>query len=267
MKLSIIFSIILSIPILLSGQAELITGDKPLTQLRSKFKNVKYYKPVPKLDNVFDRYINGESNLLDSINSIFRSNNTELKTSLLDNMLRKPFDFHFPTELQKVIINNFSIDEINFIWVVGRFKFDGYVKFFENQIHKIEIQQQANLLFWLAKDGSSTIGVQLLKKLLTSKNVDFYDNRRLFDALYSYMYSNDLKIKGDAIELGIEIYYSKAIYKHFLEYGEYEVKNFENQHLNELLSAGDPKIIELAKSLYKQNQNEETIQCLELLDS
>lgn len=242
---------------ILCGQHEFITDNDSLANLRSKFKNINYYKPVPKFESVFDRYINGEYYLLDSINSQLRSNSLELKKSLLSNMLERPFDFQFPTELQKVIINNFSIGEINFIWVIGKYKFNEYVNFFEKQLHLLDSEQQANILYWLGEDGSSLKGFQLLKRLLNSKDVDFYSNSRLLDALYNYMQSKDLQIRDDAIELAIEMYYSKTIYKQFLEYSEYDAKNFEDRHLYELLSSGDPKIITIAKSLYQQKKNEE----------
>lgn len=256
MKNLILFALI-SIASILQGQSELIDNQETLDQLRSKFKFTNYYKPTNETKSIFDRYVNGETKLIDSIALIFKSNDIKFKKSLFQSMLERPFDFQFPKDVQKIILSNFSLDDIDFVWIIGRYKFDGYVQFFESKLLTGNIEQQANLLYWLGNDGTSTIGFHHLKKMLTTKSINIYENSRLLDALYNYMYSSTPNIKSEAIDLAIEIYNSKRIYNQIHEYGEYYAKDFEDRHVYELLSLGGKKILPLAKLMYSQKEHEE----------
>lgn len=172
-------------------------------------------------------------------------------------MLDQPNNYQFPKEVQDLVIDNFSLEDNDYIWLLGRYKFDGYVKFFENKLLSANIQRQSVLLYWLGEDGTSTIGFQKLSKILKNKKIDIADNWRFLDALYFYMYSPDSNIRLQAIDLALEIYNSKNIYNKILKNDEYGAKDFETGLLSELFSTGESKIIPLAKKLYAERKYED----------
>ena len=91
--------IIVSFSVLLHGQKEkirVVSGQTELNQLRKKFKNNQFVPTLNEKNNtIFDRYVNGNKNLIDSIDIILKSNNIELKKSLIYSMSERPNGFIF----------------------------------------------------------------------------------------------------------------------------------------------------------------------------
>ena len=260
--MKIIFVIILlTISVLLQGQEEkqmIVTSQPELKQLRKKFKNNRFvYQPKENNNTIFDRYINGNKKLIDSIDMILKSKNIESRRLLVNSMYNRPNNFKFDNEIQNIILKNLVCDETNIIWLIGKNKFSGFVNEFENKLPFFSLNCQTDLLYWLGIEGNSEIGFSHLKKLLLSSKIDHYEHSRLQDALYFYIISGNENIKVMAIDLALEIYSSKLIYNYLLKYDEYTAKDFESRLLHNILTLGGKKIIPIAKSLYDQKKHEE----------
>lgn len=261
MKL-VFLCIILSISVFLHAQQDfqkIVTNQSDLKQLREKFKNNKFvFQPKEKDISVFDRYVNGNRKLIDSIDVILKSGNEETKKLLVRSMLDKPPSFKFDKEIQNVVLNNLSCDDTNLIWLVGRNKFNRFVEKFESKLPLFSDDCQADMLYWMGVDGTSKIGFTYLKQLLTSSKTDHYKySNRLPDALYCYMKSPNESVKNMAVDLALEIYSSKIIYKYLVKEDQFTAKDFEEKLLFNILTSGSKKSVPLAKSLYEQKTHQQ----------
>jgi len=260
MKLVYLY-IILSISVFLHAQQDfqkIVTDQTDLQELREKFKNNKFVSQSKiKSNTIFDRYVDGNKKLIDSIEIILKSRDIESKKLLVRSMLDKPPRFIFDKEIQNVIINNLSCDETDLFWLIGRYKFNRYVEILESKLSTFSVSCQTDMLHWLGVDGTSKIGFTNLKQLLISSKIDHYEHNRLQNALYFYMNSKNKNIQSMAIDLALEIYSSKIIYKSLVKYDEFTAKDFEERLLYNLFTLGSKKSIPLAKSLYEQKKHEE----------
>ncbi len=254
--------IILSISVFLHAQQDfqkIVTSQSDLKQLREKFKNNKFvFEPKEKDISVFDRYVKGNIKMIDSIDVILKSENEESKKLLVRSMLDKPPSFKFEKEIQNIIINNLSCDETYLIWLVGRNKFNRYIEIFESKLSTFSVSCQVDMLYWMGEDGTSKIGFTYLKKLLVPSKIDQYEHHYwLPNALYAYMKSPNESVKNMAVDLALEIYSSKMIYKYLVKEDQSAAKEFESNLLHHILTSGSKKSIPLAKSLYEQETHQQ----------
>lgn len=246
---------------LLNGQKEkirVISGQTELNQLRTKFKNNQFFPhSIEKNNTIFDRYVQGNKKLIDSIDLILKSNNIELKKSLIYCMSDKPNDFIFDNEIQTVLLNNLVCDETDLIWLIGRKKFQGFIEYFEKKLPDFSIGCQEDMLYWMGDEGNSEVGFFYLKEILLSNEINYDEYFHLQDALYNYMKSRNENIRDMAIDLAIEVYSSKVIYNFLLRYNEDSAKQFESRLLFHIFTLIDKRAVPLAKSLYEQKMHEE----------
>lgn len=172
-------------------------------------------------------------------------------------MSERPNGFIFDNEIQTVLLNNFVCDETDLIWLIGRYRFNGFVQYFEKKLPDFSLDCQEDILFWLGNEGTSEVGFFYLKQLLLSNKIDYSEYFYLPDALYYYMKSRNEKIRAMAMDLALEIYSSKVIYNYLLRYNEDSAKQFESLLLFQIFTSVDKKTIPLAQALYEQKKHEE----------